>query len=107
MPHPEKLSLTSLDIHQHQLEKLKQLFPEVFTEGDKVDLDKLRLTLGQQIDVGKERFGMNWPGKADCFKTIQQPSIATLITSPEEILKRDATTFKIRKSKGVLKFQTV
>ncbi|MCK6600346.1 MAG: site-specific DNA-methyltransferase [Bacteroidetes bacterium] len=27
---------------------------------------------------------MTWPGKAECFKTIQQPSIATLVPAPEE-----------------------
>ena len=91
MEQPEKLNPTSLDIKQHQLEKLKELFPEVFTEGNKVDWDKLRLTLGEQIDVGKERFGMNWPGKADCFKTIQQPSIATLVPAREESIDFDAT----------------
>lgn len=91
MPEPEKLDLNSLDIKQHQLEKLKELFPEVFTEGNKIDWDKLRLTLGEQVDVGKERFGMNWPGKADCFKTIQQSSIATLAPAREESIDFDTT----------------
>ncbi|GIL24022.1 MAG: adenine methyltransferase [Bacteroidota bacterium] len=91
MEQPEKLKLTTLDIRQQQLEKLRELFPEVFTEGNKVDWDRLRLTLGEQIDVGKERFGMNWPGKADCFKTIQQPSIATLIPMREESIDFDTT----------------
>jgi adenine-specific DNA-methyltransferase len=36
------------------------------------------------VDVGKERYGMNWPGKADCFRTIQAPSRGTLRPSPEE-----------------------
>ncbi len=91
MTEPEKLNLQSLDIKQRQSQKLKDLFPEVFTEKDKVDWDKLRLTLGELIDVGKERFGMNWPGKADCFKTIQQPSIATLIPACEESVDFDTT----------------
>ncbi len=34
---------------------------------------------------------MNWPGKADCFKTIQQPSRATLIPIKEQSVKWDAT----------------
>ena len=34
--------------------------------------------LGETVDVGKERYGMNWPGKADCFKAIQAPSLGTL-----------------------------
>lgn len=91
MEQPEKLNLESFDIKQHQFGKLKQLFPEVFTEGNKVDWEKLRLTLGEQIDVGKERFGMNWPGKADCFKTIQQPSIATLVPSRKDSIDFDNT----------------
>lgn len=87
----QKQELTSMNIAEEQLRKLKELFPEAFTEGLKVDWDKLRLTLGQSIDVGKERYGMNWPGKADCFKTIQQPSIATLIPAREESVDFDTT----------------
>jgi adenine-specific DNA-methyltransferase len=87
----EKLALTSMSISEQQQQKLKELFPEVFTEGNKIDWDKLRNTLGEQVDVGRERFGMNWPGKADCFKTIQQPSIATLVPSREESIDFDTT----------------
>ncbi|MDO8445267.1 MAG: site-specific DNA-methyltransferase [Deltaproteobacteria bacterium] len=87
----EKLDLTSMDIKEHQIEKLKELFPEAFTEGNKIDWDRLRRTLGEQIDAGKERYGMNWPGKADCFRTIQQPSIATLVPAREESVDFDTT----------------
>lgn len=87
----EKLPLTSMDLKEYQLLKLKELFPEVFTEGLKIDWEKLKLTLGEDIDVGKERFGMNWAGKADCYKTIQQPSIATLIPVREESVDFDTT----------------
>jgi len=87
----QKQDLTSMNIAEEQLRKLKELFPEAFTEGLSVDWDKLRLTLGQSIDVGKERYGMNWPGKADCFKTIQQPSIATLIPARDESVDFDKT----------------
>ena len=87
----QKQELTSMNIAEEQLRKLKELFPEAFTEGLSVDWDKLRLTLGQSIDVGKERYGMNWPGKADCFKTIQQPSIATLFPARDESVDFDKT----------------
>jgi len=93
MPDVEKQELTSLDVKTEQLQKLKQIFPEVFTEGNHIDFDKLRLTLGDDVDTGRERYGMNWPGKAGCFKTIQQPSIATLIPCAEESLKPDATKY--------------
>lgn len=87
----EKFPLTSMDITEEQLQKLKQVLPEVFTEGNKVDWDKLRMTLGETVDVGKERFGMNWPGKAECFKIIQQPSLATLIPARDESVNFDTT----------------
>ncbi len=87
----EKLDLTSMNVKEEQIAKLKQLFPEAFTEGDKVDWDKLKLTLGENIDVGKERYGMNWPGKADCFKAIQQQSTATLVPDREESVNFDTT----------------
>lgn len=87
----DKQPLTSMNITEEQLLNLKQLFPEAFTEGLKIDWDKLRLTLGETVDVGKERYGMNWPGKADCFKTIQQPSIATLVPARNESIDFDTT----------------
>ncbi|MBL7208277.1 MAG: hypothetical protein ISS67_07160, partial [Desulfobacterales bacterium] len=58
----KKLDLKSKSITEEQKAKLKELFPEVFTE-DKIDFDKLRLTLGSEVDDGEERFGMTWPGK--------------------------------------------
>ena len=87
----EKFPLNSMDINEEQLQKLKQLFPEVFTEVNKIDWDKLKLTLGENVDVGKERFGMNWPGKADSFKIIQQPSLATLVPARDESVNFDTT----------------
>lgn len=86
-----KKDLSSLDITDHQLAKLHELFPEVFTEGNKIDWDRLRSTLGHHIDTGKERFGMQWPGKADCFRTIQQPSIATLLPDRDQSIDFDTT----------------
>jgi adenine-specific DNA-methyltransferase len=70
---------------------LKELFPEVFTEGGKIDFDRLKLALGETVDVGKERYGMVWPGKADCFKTIQRPSVATLRPVRDESVNFDTT----------------
>src|SRR5450756_1286875 len=57
--------------------------PETDQPG-KLDLDRLKLALGETVDVGKERYGMSWPGKADCFRTIQAPSLGTLRPSQEE-----------------------
>ena len=87
----EKLDLNSLDIAAERQAELLRLFPEVRTEGGKVDFDRLRLALGEVVDVGKERYGMNWPGKADCFKAIQRPSLGTLLPVREESVNFDET----------------
>src|SRR5665648_553933 len=88
---PEKLDLRSLDIAEERQEELLSIFPEVRTEGGKLDLDRLKLALGEAVDVGKERYGMSWPGKADCFRTIQAPSLGTLRPSPDESVAFDAS----------------
>lgn len=87
---PEKLDLRSMDITDEKKQQLKQLFPEVFRE-DEVDFDHLKRVLGEWVDPGKERFGLQWPGKAECMKTIQQPSIATLRPDRQESVNFDET----------------
>ncbi len=88
---PERLDLRSMDIAEARRQELFRLFPEIRTEGGKLDFDRLRLALGEAVDVGRERYGMTWPGKADCFKTIQTPSMGTLRPCPEQSVNWDTT----------------
>ena len=90
MAKPKKVSLKSMDVAGEKRERLKGLFPEVFNEG-KVDFDQLKRVLGEWVEPDKERFGLNWHGKADCMKIIQQPSIATLKPAREESVNFDET----------------
>jgi len=88
---PEKLDLTSMDVTEDKKQKLKQLVPEVFRE-DEIDFDHLKRVLGEWVPPkGRERFGLQWPGKAECMKIIQQPSIATLKPDREESVNFDDT----------------
>ena len=64
------------NIYQQQIDKLRQLFPEVVTEG-KIDWQKLQATLGDAVDLG-ERYGLGWKGKSDVFTTIQEKTVQTL-----------------------------
>ena len=89
--HPESLDLTSHNIPADKTAELVRLFPEIRTEGGKIDFDKLKLVLGETIDIGRERYGMTWPGKAECFKTIQVPSMGTLLPAPAESVDFDTT----------------
>ena len=81
----------SLNIIQDQLEKLKQLFPETITEG-KIDWEKLQATLGKEnIEFRNERYVLNWAGKSEAFKVLQQTTTATLKPAPEESINFDTT----------------
>jgi adenine-specific DNA-methyltransferase len=91
---PERMELASMDVSEQKRDELKRFlghsFPEVFAEGA-IDFDQLKRALGEWIDPGKERFGLTWPGKAECMKIIQQPSVATLKPVREESLNFDDT----------------
>lgn len=91
MIEPEKLDLRSLDPAEARAEELVRLFPEARTEGEKIDFDQLKRALGETVDPGRERYGLVWPGKAECFKTIQAPSVATLRPAPAESVNFDTT----------------
>ena len=86
---PERLDLHSHDISADKQAELLRLFPEIRTEVGKVDFDRLKRVLGEIVDPGKERYAMNWPGKADCFKAIQSPSLGTLLPCREESMGFD------------------
>lgn len=99
---PEKMSGETLNISEQRKQELKQLFPGVFTEttNDKgelvetIDFEKLKAELGSFSDIyegRRERYGMEWPGKRDCMKLIQQPSRATLKPCREESVDFDTT----------------
>ncbi|WP_196424484.1 hypothetical protein [Commensalibacter melissae] len=64
----------SLSPQQEKLEQLKQLLPEVFTEG-RVDWEKLKLSLGEDINIKNERYVLNWAGKSNAYKVLQEPDI--------------------------------
>ena len=88
---PDNFDLRSHDAAGDKIAELLRLFPEIRTEGGKLDFDRLKLALGETVDVGKERYGMNWPGKAECSKTIQAPSLGTLRPCPEESVNFDTS----------------
>jgi adenine-specific DNA-methyltransferase len=88
---PDSFDLRSHDAAGDKVAELLRLFPEIRTEGGKLDFERLKLALGETVDVGKERYGMNWPGKAECAKTIQSPSLGTLRPCPEESVNFDTS----------------
>jgi|GEM_PF-5918631 len=58
---PEPFDLRSQDIAEDRRQELLRLSPEIRTEGGQIDFERLKLALGQAVDVGKERYGLTWP----------------------------------------------
>jgi len=98
----EKVDLRSMNVGVDNRARLKALFPSVFTETQNekgepmevIDFEKLKAELGTFSDLfeaRRERYGMDWPGKKDCMKLLQQPSVATLKPCREESVGFDDT----------------
>ena len=73
----QKLEGTSMNIVQDNIEKLKEIFPEIFTEG-KIDFEVLKQLLGEKIETDKERYSFTWNGKAEARQIAQDTSTGTL-----------------------------
>ena len=73
-----------------RLSALKSLIPEAFSEG-KIDWEKLKAALGEDVNFSNERYVLNWAGKSDAFRILQEPSSATLVPVHEESVDFDNT----------------
>ena len=74
----KRMNGESLNLIQSNIEKLKELFPNVVSDG-KIDFDALRVLLGDEIDSSNEKYQFTWNGKTNSIKFAQTPSTATLI----------------------------
>lgn len=75
---------------KERLEALRSLIPEAFAEGN-IDWEKLKAALGEEVNFSNERYVLNWAGKSDAFRIMQQPSAATLVPCKEESVDFDNT----------------
>lgn len=73
----------SLSISEEKLNKLKEIIPEAFSEN-KIDWEKLKAALGEDVEFHNERYVLNWAGKSDAFRVLQSPTTATLVPDKEE-----------------------
>ena len=86
----KKISGESLDIVKENVQKLKEIFPEVFCE-DKIDFKRLEEVLGKYTDDSYERYNFSWPGKSKAIRISQTPSTGTLRPCKEESKDWDTT----------------
>jgi adenine-specific DNA-methyltransferase len=87
---PERFDLASELPEDDRLATMRVAFPEATSDG-KIDFDALRRSLGDWVDPGLERFGLTWPGKAECMRVIQRPSLGTLVPTPDDSVDWDTT----------------
>lgn len=82
MPDIKKLDLNdpdtkSADIVAGNVEALKALFPDAFTEG-KIDFEVLKGLLGAAVDERDEKYGLNWHGKRRARQIALTPSTGSV-----------------------------
>ena len=80
----------STDLVNENLDALKAIFPDAFTEG-KVDFDVLKQLLGGTIEEKEGKYGLNWHGKRLARQLALTPSTGTLRPCPEESVYWDTT----------------
>lgn len=99
---PSSIPGSSQDVSAINRDKLKALFPAVFTETknengevvESLDFEKLKAELGTFTDLfesRRERYGLDWPGKKESLKSIQTPTFATLKPSRVKSINFDTT----------------
>lgn len=69
---------------------LKTLFPAAVADG-RIDFDTLRQLLGEEVDDGDERYGLNWPGRRRARRLALTPSTGTLRPAREDSVEWDTT----------------
>ncbi len=80
----------SQDIVADNISKLKELFPEIVTEG-KIDFTALQEILGEEVESGEEYYRFTWAGKAQARREAHKPSTGTLRPCKEESVDWDST----------------
>ena len=85
-----ELTGKSKDMISENISYLQKIFPEVFTE-EKIDFEKLKILLGENIDDSNEKYSFTWSGKAQAIKISQKQSAGTLRPCRQESKNWDTT----------------
>ena len=86
----EKLDGKSMDIVAQNIARLKELFPEVFSEG-KIKFDQLQELLGNYVVEDEDHYNFTWHGKRAAGRLAQASSTGTLRPCEEESVDWDKT----------------
>jgi adenine-specific DNA-methyltransferase len=87
---PGEPETMSQDMIKQNLEQLRGLFPEAWTDGQ-IDFEVLRQLLGGAVDDREEKYGLNWHGKRDARRLALTPSVGTLLPQPDDSVDWNST----------------
>ena len=92
---PNDPETRSLDGVAENIRRLKELFPELVTEGPNgaaVNVDVLKTLVGDAtVTDADEKYGLNWHGKRRARQLALTPSTGTLRPCPEDSVDWDTT----------------
>src|SRR5690606_29845033 len=86
---PEDPETRSTDVVAENVDRLRELFPEAFTEG-RGDFEVLKQLLGGHVDERDEKYGLNWHGKPSVPTWLRQrplPSVGERATRRSKVRK--------------------
>lgn len=86
-----KMNGESVDLTEQNIARMKELFPEILTDGEKIDFDMLKAVLGGEVDSENERYQFTWHGKKKMIAGTQKPSKGTLRPDKEKSKNFDTT----------------
>lgn len=72
-----EINPASPDFRTDLADKIADLAPEAVADG-KIDFEKLKELLSDDVSNASERFGLFWPGKKNAIRQAQTPTTATL-----------------------------
>ena len=79
----DKLKMETEDLTFENIEKMKELFPSVVSDG-KIDFDKLKQELSADIVRTVDSYDFTWVGKHEAVRKANEPVNAVLRPCPEE-----------------------
>lgn len=80
----------SMNLVNNNLNKLQELFPDAFIQG-KIDFDKLKMLLGDNIADDNNIYEFKWNGKNKAIKSAITPSTGTLRPDKQSSKNWDTT----------------
>lgn len=87
----QKAAMTSENIENENLQKLKAVFPQFVKDGS-IDFDALQAFFKKEgILAGTEKYGLSWAGKSKAFGDISRTATGTLTPQLEESKSWDTT----------------